>query len=123
MDNIARESLLYDFYGNLLTDKKRQVMELYHEDDMSLTEIADEMGISRAAVHDSLKSAEARLEKYEEKLGLLAKYESNAGLAERGVQILDVLLSRAEGSGSTGLTKAEVKELREIIEELSSIGE
>lgn len=110
MDNIARESLLYDFYGALLTDKKRQVMELYHEDDMSLAEIAGEMGISRAAVFDSLKSAEQQLEKYEEKLGLLAKYEKSASLAERA----DAVISKAS------LDQKDAEELRGIIEELSS---
>ena len=58
LDASARVSLLYDFYGQLLTEKKRQVIELYHEEDMSLSEIASELGITRAAVHDSLKSAE-----------------------------------------------------------------
>ena len=62
LDASARVSLLYDFYGQLLTEKKRQVIELYHEEDMSLSEIASELGITRAAVHDSLKSAERALE-------------------------------------------------------------
>ena len=110
MDNIARESLLYDFYGALLTDKKRQVMELYHEDDMSLAELAGEMGISRAAVFDSLKSAELQLEKYEEKLGLLAKYEKSVFLAERA----DAVISKAS------LDPEDAEKLRGIIEELSS---
>ena len=63
MNDIARESLLYDFYGSLLTSKKRHVMELYHEENLTLSEIAEETGVSRAAVHDSLKSAEQKLEK------------------------------------------------------------
>ncbi len=74
MDKITEASLLYDFYGQLLSQRKRQVMELYHEEDLSLTEIAEEFGISRAAVYDSLKSAEKALQEYEEKLGLLARF-------------------------------------------------
>lgn len=74
MDDIARESLLYDFYGELLTEKKRQVVEMSHDSDMSLSEIADITGVSRAAVHDSLKAAEKQLEHYEDKLGLVQKY-------------------------------------------------
>ena len=73
MNDIARESLLYDFYGSLLTSKKRHVMELYHEENLTLSEIAEETGVSRAAVHDSLKSAEQKLEEYEDKLGMVAK--------------------------------------------------
>ena len=112
MDSIARESLLYDFYGKLLTDKKRQVMEMYHEDDMSLAEIADDMGITRAAVYDSLKSAEHQLEKYEDKLGLLTKYEEDSDLAARAADIIT-------GSGST-INAEDKKELLDIIEKLSS---
>ena len=51
LDQITEASLLYDFYGNLLTERKRQVMELYHEENLSLSEIASEFGISRAAVY------------------------------------------------------------------------
>ena len=112
MDSIARESLLYDFYGELLTDKKRQVMELYHEDDMSLAEIADDMGITRAAVYDSLKSAERRLEQYEEKLGLVRKFERNSEIAGRADEIIE-----SAGRAFDPETK---KELHDIIAELSS---
>ena len=71
MDRIAEESLLFDYYGNLLTEKKRRVMELYHEENLSLSEIAEEFGITRAAVHDSLKSARKQLADYEARLGLV----------------------------------------------------
>ena len=111
MDRIARESLLYDFYGALLTDKKRQVMEMYHEDDMSLAEIADDMGITRAAVYDSLKSAEQQLEHYEEKLGLLARYEADSELARKADEIIE----------KAALSKQDAKELHEIIDKLSSV--
>lgn len=74
LDKITETSLLYDFYGQLLTERKRQVMELYHEENCSLSEIAEDFGISRAAVHDSLKSAEKSLREYEEKLGLVKRF-------------------------------------------------
>ena len=118
MNNIARESLLYDFYGKLLTDKKRSVMECYHEDDMSLAEIADEMGISRAAVHDSLKSAEKQLEKYEEAFGLLERYEKAGALAEEADAIISDLESKISGAGAA----ADARRLREIIAKLSEPG-
>ncbi|MGN1381235.1 MAG: YlxM family DNA-binding protein [Eubacterium sp.] len=74
MNQIAEESLLFDFYGSLLTEKKQRVMRLYHEENMSLSEIADFCGITRAAVYDSLKKAEKQLREYEEKLGMVSSY-------------------------------------------------
>lgn len=57
--------MLKDFYGSLLTDKQQYVLELYYEHDLSLSEIAEEMGISRQAVHDIIKRAEGLLSDYE----------------------------------------------------------
>ena len=74
IDKITEASLLYDFYGQLLTKRKQDVMRLYHEENFSLAEIAEEFGVSRAAVYDSLKSAEKSLRDYEEKLGLVQKF-------------------------------------------------
>ena len=69
-------SLLLDFYGPLLTDKQRMSLQLHHEDDMSLGEIAEELGVSRQAVHDNLQSARHILNDYESKLHLVAQYEA-----------------------------------------------
>ena len=82
MEDFAKTSMLFDIYGGLLTDKKKRVMEMYHEDDMSLSEIAEELEISRAAVHDSLRSAERLLCSYEDKLGILADYLRKEKLAD-----------------------------------------
>ena len=65
MEDIVKESLLFDFYGNLLTEKMRRVTELYNEDNLSLAEIAEQEGISRSAVHDRLQKAQLKLEAYE----------------------------------------------------------
>ena len=71
----ARNSLLYDYYGALLSDRQREVFELYHENNLSLSEIAQDVGVSRQAVHTALGKAEERLAAYEEALGLIAKHE------------------------------------------------
>ncbi|MBR1423451.1 MAG: YlxM family DNA-binding protein [Ruminococcus sp.] len=62
--------VLLGIYGPLLTDKQRQIMELYYDDDLSLGEIADDLGISRQGVHDAIKKGSDALDEYEEKLGL-----------------------------------------------------
>ena len=82
MEDFAKTSMLFDIYGGLLKDKKKRVMEMYHEDDMSLSEIAEELEVSRAAVHDSLRSAERLLRSYEDKLGILDDYLRKEKLAD-----------------------------------------
>ena len=72
--NNEEYSLLYDYYGALLTERQREVFGLYHEENYSLSEIAESLGVSRQAVHISLGKARSELEEYEEKLGLIAKH-------------------------------------------------
>lgn len=67
-------SLLYDFYGELLKTSQQQVVELYVNEDLSLSEAADLLGISRQGVRDSLNRAEKSLRDYESKLGLMEAY-------------------------------------------------
>ena len=64
---------LLDFYGELLTERKRSVMEMYFNEDFSLAEIAEEISISRQGVRDIIKKSEEELRFYEEKLGLAQK--------------------------------------------------
>lgn len=66
-------SLLFDYYGDLLTEKQRTCFDLYYNQDLSLGEIAQEAGISRQGVHDSLTRAEAALRNMEEKTGAAAR--------------------------------------------------
>ncbi len=68
-------SMLYDFYGALLKEHQQQMFEAYILDDFSITEIADDMGITRQGVHDAIKRATKQLREYEEKLGLVARFE------------------------------------------------
>lgn len=64
---------LLDFYGELLPERKRSVMEMYYNEDFSLAEIAEEIEISRQGVRDIIKKTEEELLFYEEKLGLAAR--------------------------------------------------
>lgn len=74
-------SLLLDFYGDMLTEKQREVIEYYYNDDLSLSEIADNEGITRQGVRDSIKRAESQLLEMEERLGLAKRFrEMRSGL-------------------------------------------
>jgi predicted DNA-binding protein YlxM (UPF0122 family) len=67
-------SMLLDFYGDMLTEKQRDVAEFYYNEDLSLAEIAEHSGITRQGVRDSIKRAEFQLLEYEEKLGLYGRF-------------------------------------------------
>lgn len=66
---------LLAWYGTLLTDKQRSIMENYYQDDLSITEIADNQNVSRAAIHDAIKRSEELLMQYEDKLKVFSKFE------------------------------------------------
>ena len=83
MEKIVEQGLLYDFYGELLTDHQRQVYEAAVYDDMSLTEIADEHGISKQGVHDLIKRCTRSLQEYEDKLHMIKRFEAIKTQAER----------------------------------------
>ncbi len=68
-------TLLLDYYGNLLTEKQRDFITLYYDEDLSLSEIAENEGITRQGVRDAIKRAEALLLETEEKLGLASRLE------------------------------------------------
>ena len=66
-------TLLYDHYGELLTERQRLCFELYHDQDLSLAEIAQELKVSRQGVYDNLSRAEAALRNMEEKTGCVRR--------------------------------------------------
>ncbi|MGO5164723.1 MULTISPECIES: YlxM family DNA-binding protein [unclassified Candidatus Paralachnospira] len=74
MEKIVEQTLLYDFYGELLTDHQKQVYEDVVFNDLSFSEAAEERGISRQGVHDLIRRCNKTLQEYEEKLGLVEKF-------------------------------------------------
>ena len=109
IERVEYASMLYDFYGSLLNEAQNEVMALYHEDDMSLSEIAEELGQSRQAVHYTLRKAEKALESFEEKLGLIKTYKSNQALAAKACRMIE----------SAGIAKPEADKIKKIIEKIT----
>ena len=69
-------AFLVDFYGDMLTEKQRDMIELYYDDDLSLSEIAENEGITRQGVRDSIKRAESQLLEMEDRLGLARRFRT-----------------------------------------------
>ncbi len=82
MEKIVEQGLLYDFYGELLTDHQRGIYEDAVFQDLSLSEIAQEHGISRQAIHDLIKRCDRQLREYENRLGLIRRFLRVKELAE-----------------------------------------
>lgn len=76
MNELLKQALLYDFYGELLTDHQKEIYEQFVLEDLSLSEIAEGAGISRQGVHDLIKRCNRILEDYEAKLHLVEKFIS-----------------------------------------------
>jgi predicted DNA-binding protein YlxM (UPF0122 family) len=91
LEKTTRMNLLYDFYGALLTGRQREFMELYYYDDLSLAEIAEQFDVSRQAVHDNIRRAEAQLLEYEQKLRLLEKYQYRQQLEQEAAKLIQQL--------------------------------
>lgn len=122
IDDITQASLLYDFYGQLLSKRQREVMELYHEENLTLAEIADEFGISRQGVHDALKNAEKSLNGYEEKLGLVAKFQKTNDAVQQIDSIIDgVIGSLKSKSDEMQMAEDESKTSNNVIGNLKKV--
>ena len=76
-------TILLDFYGDMLTPKQREFLDFYYNEDLSLSEIAANVGITRQGVRDAIKRAEAQLMEMEERLGLVKRFKDvQSGLEE-----------------------------------------
>ena len=89
MERIVEQTLLYDFYGELLNEHQRGVYEDAVFNDLSLSEIADEYGISRQGVHDLIKRVSNTLEGYESKLHLVEKFMDTKAKITRIDELVD----------------------------------
>ncbi len=107
MEKFVRQALLYDFYGELLTERQRQVYSSVVLEDYSLSEVAEDLEISRQGVHDMIKRCNHILEDYEEKLHLVEKFLN----IRRQVQKIHDLAGQYEDREITRISE-------EILEEL-----
>jgi len=109
MDDTFLRTMLFDFYGDLLTDKQREYYDLHYNSDLSLFEIAEMNGTSRQAVWDIIRRAEQSLRDIEEKTGLIAK------TIQQRTQLQRVILT-AEALPESKEKRSIIKTLNEMIE-------
>ena len=90
--------MLLDFYGELLTDKQRESCDLHFNEDLSLGEIAEQLGISRQGVWDNIRRAESTLQEIENKTGLIRRFSKTREKLESVSEKLDALVKLSDGS-------------------------
>lgn len=111
-------SVLLDFYGDMLTEKQREILEGYYNDDLSLGEIAEEREITRQGVRDAIKRAELQLTEMEERLGLAKRFwkvqENLTLICDCALQIRE--LSGGESPEINQNVEAIIEAARELVE-------
>ena len=112
-------SFLLDFYGDMLTERQREVMEQYYNDDLSLAEIADNFGITRQGVRDSIKRGEGIILDLEQKVGFAARYRA----VQQGVAQLESLARSIRFANSNSYSpNAEIeRDTERMLEEIRRI--
>lgn len=96
-DKTFQMTMLLDFYGELLTPKQRETVAFRYNDDLSLAEIAEEMGITRQGARDLLVRAESTLVETEEKTGIVRRFTEQRAALDRMDETLSRLVSMTDG--------------------------
>ena len=114
-------SYLLDFYGDMLTDKQQEVMEQYYNDDLSLAEIAANLGITRQGVRDSIKRGEAILLELEQKVGFAGRYRAvSEGFSRLEKLAKDIRFANSSSYAFSDEIDKASKEMLRILDELQS---
>jgi len=114
MEKIFKQTLLYDFYGELLTEHQRNIYEEAVYNDMSLSEIAQEYGISRQGVHDLIRRCDKILQDYEDKLQLVRKFTE----AKEKISRILALVEDLEPQDIEAESKIRLDQIKEISADL-----
>lgn len=115
-EKIVQIALLFDFYGQLLTEKQINIVDMHYNNDLSLSEISEQLGISRQGVYDTLKRAEKTLFEYEEKLNLVNRFTKQNDNLNQITAMLNSILQ--ENQNDIELVKNKVNDIKQYIERL-----
>lgn len=118
IEKTVRMSLLFDFYGQLLTERQREFFSLYYDHDLSLGEIAQQFGVSRQAVYDILRRSTQVLIDLEKKLELVRKHEEQTKLLSTLDNELAELADDIEAGREAAKLLARVETIRQALDGL-----
>ena len=115
MEKNIKIGMLLDTYGRLLTDKQYQLLDDYYNNDLSLSEIAENETITRQAVRDNLKKGENNLLEYEEKLGFMKKGIKQEEIIEDIIEVIEKAESKIQEKAAITLFKSIKEKLNKIV--------
>lgn len=107
-------SLLFDFYGEMLTDRQKEFYDLYYNEDLSLAEIGENYSMSRQGVRDAIVRAENYLNELEEKTGIVARFESQM----KELSQLETLAVEARKVNSDAMVEDYLRRIQELIAQM-----
>lgn len=108
MRELVEKGILFDFYGELLTDHQKEIYSDACFNDLSLSELSETYGISRQGIHDLIRRCDRTLEEYEQKLGLIAKFH----LILENTEAMNEIIDRIEKSSSEASILRDCEELK-----------
>lgn len=111
-------SMLFDFYSQLLTDRQRELIDLYYNQDLSLGEIAEVFEISRQAVYDTIKRTEKILYQYEEKLKLIQLFIDKTQDIEKALNEIIILEEMVKTDSSNNQLELKITAIKELLMEM-----
>ncbi len=117
LDNISQINILYDFYGELLPPRQKEIFRLYYEDNLSLAEIAEEYGLTRQGVHETVKRSEKKLRDYESKLKLINRSQWEEETIDRLRKTVEDMIREREADSQL------VSKLRQIKDGIVSLNQ
>ena len=113
-----RMALLYDFYGDMLTDRQKEFYDLYYNEDLSLAEIAENYGITRQGVRDVIVRAEAVLTELEDKTGIIKRFHQMQGQFNQIQEAVDAIAKRNDQNWQDDEVEVQCDRIRDLLAQL-----
>ena len=118
MDERTEIAILLDFYGQLLTSRQFEILDLHYNSDCSLGEIAGQLNISRQGVYDGVKKGKEALHQFEDKLGLVKRFSKHEQTLRRVLESLKSMQAAKTGSAEAMLLDRCVQDLNKVLIDL-----